>query len=594
MQRSYTGRVLFFLLPRCASSVQELCNRTFYVTKYVVHLRGYRGGSWRGQTPRSKGHIDVSTSKKDREADRAVRGGRRRSRLDEPQAAACCPDRYNPLDVHAHEQQQHHQTTARVQQRQPHHPKEISFIGSKKGTTGEVRNEDCSPTPPFGKQKLERLSQRQRNSIFTIVRAKLSSFVNRLSVSSGAGCAATRILTSTSSSTTAGNSDLSSVISFPLRQNSQQKAVQTDSHPATTTMSVVAPALSSVQANASLSATTVLSNPSISKSWYGIGGVQNELQFVKFPVTTALHYQYNDSSDLHGGGVYLHHLQKQKPATSSTSCGLFQQSTYPAAVHLADGENGCLGMERLVPKEENERWIRAPPNCNPFDMRASFTCSSLSCRARVTQATYGRSRLNTVTGIERPAAGGGTITVGGNKCRGRKCTEQVRSNDSLLTDCRQHEDGCFSPHLRWLSMKEFSENHSKFDARPVVYVPVLYETVCDTNIHRAITNSVTSDGSNSHINKPSPSPSSSSSLLHQIPTSTFPTLSTCESANNVDSVASGCTSIPVNYSTNIVTHRTLNAKFDSPAEEEEKEKVEKLRDEIITGLSSQLVLLLFV
>lgn len=232
-------------------------------------------------------------------------------------------------------------------------------------------------------------------------------------------------------------------------------------------------------------------------------------------------------------------------------------------------------------------------------MRASFTCSSLSCRARVTQATYGRSRLNTVTGTERPGAGGAAITVRGNRCRGRnrcgenRCAEQVRSNDSLLTDCRQHEDGCFSPHLRWLSMKEFNENRLKFDTRPVVYVPVLYETVCDTNIHRAITNSVTSDDSNSHhINRPSSSPSSS--LLHQISTNTFPTMSTFEPANNVDTVASGCTSIPVNYGTNTVTHRPSNTKFDSPAEKEEKEKVEKLKDEIITGLSSQLVLLLFV
>uniref|UniRef100_A0A0R3S6Q9 Uncharacterized protein n=1 Tax=Elaeophora elaphi TaxID=1147741 RepID=A0A0R3S6Q9_9BILA len=250
-------------------------------------------------------------------------------------------------------------------------------------------------------------------------------------------------------------------------------------------------------------------------------------------------------------------------------------------------------MERLVPKEENERWVRAPPNCNPFDMRASFTCSSLSCRARVTQATYGRSRLNTATGIERPSSGGAAMTVRNNRCRGRDCTEQVRSNDSFLTDCRQHEDGCFSSHLRWLSMKEFNENRSQFDSRPVVYVPVLCEAVCDTNIHRAITSSMTSDDSNNRINKPSSSSlSSSSSLLHQT-SNTFSAPSTFESANDVDTVASDYTSVPVNYSTDMVTHRLSNTKFDS-SEEEEKEKVEKLKDEIITGLASQLVLLLFV
>lgn len=251
-------------------------------------------------------------------------------------------------------------------------------------------------------------------------------------------------------------------------------------------------------------------------------------------------------------------------------------------------------QERLVPKEENERWIRAPPNCNPFDMRASFTCSSLSCRTRVTQATYGRSRLNTATGIERPTSGGTAMTVRGNRCRGRECTEQVRSNDSLLTDCRQHEDGCFSSHLRWLSMKEFDESRSQFDCRPVVYVPVLCEAVCDTNIHRTVTSSMTSDDTNNRINKPSSSsPSSSSLLLQQTSTTTFPATPAFAFANNVDTVASGCTSIPVNNSTNMVTHRPSSTKSDSP-EEEEKEKVEKLKDEIITGLSSQLVLLLFV
>lgn len=181
------------------------------------------------------------------------------------------------------------------------------------------------------------------SDLHTYYRAKLSSFINRLSVSSGTGCAATRILTSTSSTATA--SDLSSVISFPLRQNSRQKDVQTDLHPAVaTTLSVATPALSAIQANTSLPAGTVLSNPGIFKSWYGISGVQNEPRLVKSPITTALHYQYNDSPELHDDGEHLHHLQKQKPTSSSTSCGLFQQGSYPAAVYLTDGENSYLGM----------------------------------------------------------------------------------------------------------------------------------------------------------------------------------------------------------------------------------------------------------
>uniref|UniRef100_A0A8R1XUG4 Uncharacterized protein n=1 Tax=Onchocerca volvulus TaxID=6282 RepID=A0A8R1XUG4_ONCVO len=261
--------------------------------------------------------------------------------------------------------------------------------------------------------------------------------------------------------------------------------------------------------------------------------------------------------------------------------------------------------ERLVPKDENERWIRAPPNCNPFDMRASFTCSSLSCRARITQATYGRSRLNTATGIERPSSGGSAMTVRGNGCRGRKCTEQVRSNDSLLTDCRQHEDGCFSSHLRWLSMKEFSENRSQFDSPPVVYVPVFCEADCNRNIHHAVTGSITSDDSNDNvINKPSSSSPSSSSLLllqQTSSTTTFPSTSTFTCANAVDTITSDCTSsIPVSYNTDMITHRSLNRKSDNPEEEtkeeieEEKEKVEKLKNKIITSLSSQLILLLFI
>ncbi|EJD76230.1 hypothetical protein LOAG_16764 [Loa loa] len=512
-------------------------------------LQWDRGGLRKRQTSR---RITVPTSRENRgRSKRVVRKGRRRSRLDEPQAAACCPDRYSRSDLHKYERQQQHSTTPvsfqrNFQQRQ-FHRKEISSSGSKKESAGEIRRDCCSPTVTRSKQKLEKLSQRQRNSIFAFARAKLSSFVNRLSLSSGAGCAATRFLTTTSNITTANNTDLSSVISFHSRQNSQQNTVQTDPYSATT-LSITA-STSSVQCNAS-----------------------------------------PNSND----GEYLHHLQKQKPATSSASYSLFQQTSYPAAVYLADGENSHLRMERLVPKEENEKWIRAPPNCNPFDTRASFTCSSLSCRVPVTQATYGRSRLNTATGIERPSSSGAAMTIRGNRCHGQKCTEQARSNDSLLTDCRQYEDGCFSSHLRWLSRKEFNENRSQIDSRPVVYVPVLCETVCNTNIHRAVTSSMTNDDNKNRINKPSSSLPSSSSLLRQISTTILPAPSTFASDSNADIVvADGCTSIPMNCNTDMMTHQPSGAKFDSPKEEEE-ERVEKLKDEIITGLSSQLVFLLFV
>uniref|UniRef100_A0A915PMM5 Uncharacterized protein n=1 Tax=Setaria digitata TaxID=48799 RepID=A0A915PMM5_9BILA len=242
--------------------------------------------------------------------------------------------------------------------------------------------------------------------------------------------------------------------------------------------------------------------------------------------------------------------------------------------------NRFSNSERLVPKEENERWIRAPPNCNPFDMRASFTCSSLSCKARVPQATYGRSRLNTATGIERPSSSGIPLALRNNGYRGRECTEQARSNDSLLTDCRQHEDGCFSSHLRWLSMKEFNGNRSQSNSRPVVYVPVLCETICDTNIHGTVRNSITSDDSHNVISKPSsPSPSSSSSLLLQQKSTTFPITSAFASADDVNISASGCISIPVNYSTDMVAHQLSSRKFDKAEEETE---VEEEKDRIMS------------
>lgn len=179
--------------------------------------------------------------------------------------------------------------------------------------------------------------------LLTYYRAKLSSFVNRLSVSSGAECAATRILTSTTNITTTSNNDLSSIISFPVRQNSHQNTTPTDPH-SVTTLSVAAPALlsSSVQANTSLPSGTILPNPSISESCYSTDNstVENELQSTKSPLTTTLFYQCNASPNPNDSGEYLHHLQKQKSAT----CSPFQQISYPAAVYLTDGENSYFGM----------------------------------------------------------------------------------------------------------------------------------------------------------------------------------------------------------------------------------------------------------
>lgn len=163
--------------------------------------------------------------------------------------------------------------------------------------------------------------------------------MNRLSVSSGAGCGTNRILTSTNSVTSAGNNGFSSVISFPLQQNSQQRAIQTDPHSAAT-LSLTIPTLSSAQANTSLP-TTILPNPAISESCYNTDGEQ---QLVKSPVTTALLYQHNALPNIHSGGEHPHHLQKQKPVASSVSCGFFQQTNYPAVVYLTDGESGHFGM----------------------------------------------------------------------------------------------------------------------------------------------------------------------------------------------------------------------------------------------------------
>lgn len=223
-----------------------------------------------------------------------------------------------------------------------------------------------------------------------------------------------------------------------------------------------------------------------------------------------------------------------------------------------------------MPEEENARCVRAPPNCNPFDMSASVTCCSLSCRVPVNQASYGRTRLNTATGIERPSCDAAGMIVRGNGCLGRKCAEQVRSNDSLLTDCRQHKDGCFSSHSRWLSMKEFTENRTQFDSRPVVYVPVLCETV-HTNIRRTVEVSSTSGDSDGEIKLSSSFPSSSpSQLLQHTATSICPSTSTIAYAN-VDTITSDYTPIPANHNAEIVAQEQLSARSNSP---EKKEKVE--------------------
>lgn len=122
----------------------------------------------------------MSTNKENRgRSELVVGGGRRRSRLDEPQAAVCCPDRHSRPDLQEYERQQQHSTTSisyqrSFQQRQLH-PKEISSSCSKKVATREIRCDGCSPTATFGKQKLEKLSQRQRNSIFAIARLVTSS-----------------------------------------------------------------------------------------------------------------------------------------------------------------------------------------------------------------------------------------------------------------------------------------------------------------------------------------------------------------------------------------------------------------------------------
>ncbi|KHN76635.1 hypothetical protein Tcan_14915 [Toxocara canis] len=137
------------------------------------------------------------------------------------------------------------------------------------------------------------------------------------------------------------------------------------------------------------------------------------------------------------------------------------------------------GKSRLVCDEDRERWVRAPPNCNPFDARASFSCSSISCRAArdaAVQATYGRSRLNTATGVERPSYGGDSAEVGSGS--GSHSTKRVCHS----TDCRQHVDGCFSSRTRWSPSLDTNPERNAF-AHPVVYVPIRLEMCAKSPIH---------------------------------------------------------------------------------------------------------------
>lgn len=204
-----------------------------------------------------------------------------------------------------------------------------------------VRRDVYTPTTTCNKQKVEKLSQPQHKSIFASARTKLCSFLSRLSNSTG--CAAIRILTGASTTTT-NNSELSSVIAFPSQQNSHQITIQMDSHSAMT-LSTAAPALSSVQVNASMQTGTLFPNTDTSESCCSNENalVRNDVQWKKSPVKK-LSYECSALPDPNYGGGHPHHLQKQKPANCSASCTRFRQTNYPAAVYLTDGENSYFRM----------------------------------------------------------------------------------------------------------------------------------------------------------------------------------------------------------------------------------------------------------
>uniref|UniRef100_A0A183DXY6 Uncharacterized protein n=1 Tax=Gongylonema pulchrum TaxID=637853 RepID=A0A183DXY6_9BILA len=234
----------------------------------------------------------------------------------------------------------------------------------------------------------------------------------------------------------------------------------------------------------------------------------------------------------------------------------------------------------LVSKEENERWVRAPPNCNPFDMRASFTCSSLSCRVRGAQATYGRNRLNTATGIERP--------TGGATAQARQCPEiQVPRGENCLltTDCRQLEDGCFSSHLRWISTaKDASRSGcSSPGCRPVVYVPVPCEPVPADS--RGVSDNRSKSSAEMAAQWPSTSSLSSPLLMVQQAAAVAPDIcSRIPATDTATTSNSGITSGSAAYIAvsrcEMRTDRSNGRKFEGGrANELEEEKVEERKEE---------------
>ncbi|VDN06852.1 unnamed protein product [Thelazia callipaeda] len=248
---------------------------------------------------------------------------------------------------------------------------------------------------------------------------------------------------------------------------------------------------------------------------------------------------------------------------------------------------GCVGNQgRLIGKEESDRWVRAPPNCNPFDMRASFTCSSMSSKAAVPQATYGRSRLNTATGIERPASNAVPLMTVRNgtavyRPSSWKREQQTGSINNLFSDCRRHEDGCFSSHLRWQSVKDCSDNLcSQSSSRPVVYVPVnLFRKSNHFNVASDVKVHNDNVGGNNKC-------SSSPSLQPAAVTPNFSSPST--PINRIDTVISK--NSPVNstdHKTDFVTSWLPGRKIDDPEQGIKEEVSEELEDELVTSHSSQ-------
>lgn len=96
-----------------------------------------------------------------------------------------------------------------------------------------------------------------------------------------------------------------------------------------------------------------------------------------------------------------------------------------------------------------------PPNCNPFDSAASFTCFSVS------------------KGVEVDQSLDFAFSEGGNPLH-RPGQMYFWSDKSLLVaspsyDCRKLENGCFSSHSRWPPC--LCHGKQKAMPNPVVYVP---------------------------------------------------------------------------------------------------------------------------